>query len=177
MTTRATTIRDSKSGARSLLAATALTAVALAAAALWLVQPSKEETAAPAGRPPSAAAASDAEMYQRWRQAQQAAHMTTNWLAEPHGGPVTDQAMYQAWQQRMPTAPTTVYLVESAERQRTLAELGLGADELALVAATDEAAAQVRLGHDRPGISVIDLRPTAVGAASGCGLDIDARVC
>jgi hypothetical protein len=50
MTTQATTIERSRRGFRALMGATALTAVVLAGAALWLVRPDGPETATPAAR-------------------------------------------------------------------------------------------------------------------------------
>jgi hypothetical protein len=74
MTTQ-TTIRESTGGVRSLLAATAFTAVALAGAALWLVRPGGQEAAPAAGT--SVSTASDGAipmggLAERFREAQRA---------------------------------------------------------------------------------------------------------
>jgi hypothetical protein len=57
-----------------------------------------------------------------------------------------------------------LYLVDSLEAQLVLTDLGLGAHERVLVVTTDEDADQVRVGHGRPGVAVIDLRPSRATA-------------
>jgi hypothetical protein len=80
MTTQATTTRESKSGVRSLLAATAFTAVALAGAAFWLVRPDGQEGTAPATHSATTATSEGAipmgGLAERYRDEQQAREAT-----------------------------------------------------------------------------------------------------
>ena len=85
----------------------------------------------------------------------------------PVAGGTTQGTMTES--ARAMSAPRMVYLVESVEWQRALTALGLGADELVLVVTTDEDAAQVRMGQERPGVSVIDLRGRSVAPCAGEG--------
>jgi len=82
----------------------------------------------------------------------------------PHIGDMADRSAVPAATAR--AVPPRVYLVESLERQRLLADLGLAENEMVVVVTTEEDAAQARSSLSRPGVTVVDLR-TPTAAADG----------
>jgi hypothetical protein len=103
------------------------------------------------------AAFSDQELFQRWHQAQAAAP----------AAPATTDAMPERNGERAAVVQRSVYLLGSEEAATAARQLAAGADQV-LVVATEEDAAQVRVGLTQPGTAIIDLRTPATGASGVC---------